>query len=51
MSELLRIYHNDLFQYVSLLRPPVTESAAPGAEVIDKVEWKQVSRVAYRSLS
>lgn len=31
------------FQYVSLLRPPVTENSASGAEVIDKVEWKQVS--------
>jgi len=31
-----------LFQYVSLLRPPVTESSAPGAELIDKLEWKQV---------
>lgn len=31
-----------LFQYVSLLRPPITESTAPGAEIIDKVEWKQV---------
>jgi len=27
---------------VSLLRPPVTESSAPGAELIDKLEWKQV---------
>ncbi|XP_026326503.1 serine/threonine-protein phosphatase rdgC isoform X2 [Hyposmocoma kahamanoa] len=32
----------DRDKYVSLLRPPVTESTAPGAEVIDKVEWKQV---------
>lgn len=32
-----------MFQYVSLLRPPVTESTAPGADIIDKVEWKQVS--------
>lgn len=32
-----------LFQYVSLLRPPVTDSSVPGAEVIDKQEWKQVS--------
>jgi hypothetical protein len=31
-----------LFQYVSLLRPPVTESSAPGADLIDKLEWKQV---------
>ena len=30
-------------QYVSLLRPPATESSAPGAELIDKLEWKQVS--------
>ncbi|XP_063380097.1 serine/threonine-protein phosphatase rdgC isoform X1 [Cydia fagiglandana] len=29
-------------KYVSLLRPPVTENCAPGSEVIDKVEWKQV---------
>jgi hypothetical protein len=29
-------------QYISILRPPITESTAPGAEVIDKVEWKQV---------
>lgn len=31
-------------QYVSLLRPPVIESSAAGAEAIDKVEWKQVSQ-------
>lgn len=30
-------------QYTSLLRPPILESAAPGAELINKVEWKQVS--------
>lgn len=30
------------FQYVSLLRPPLTDSAAPGNEPIDKQEWKQV---------
>lgn len=30
-------------QYVSLLRPPITDSSAPGADIIDKVEWKQVS--------
>ncbi|XP_041972706.1 serine/threonine-protein phosphatase rdgC [Aricia agestis] len=29
-------------KYASLLRPPVNEGAAPGAEGIDKVEWKQV---------
>lgn len=30
-------------QYVSLLRPPITDSTAgPGADIIDKVEWKQV---------
>lgn len=29
-------------KYMSLLRPPVTESSAPGAELIDKLEWKQV---------
>ncbi|XP_050671394.1 serine/threonine-protein phosphatase rdgC [Leptidea sinapis] len=29
-------------KYVSLLRPPVAENSAPGAETIDKVEWKQV---------
>ncbi|GBP41665.1 hypothetical protein EVAR_31982_1 [Eumeta japonica] len=28
--------------YVSLLRPPVSDGSVPGAEVIDKVEWKQV---------
>lgn len=32
----------DRHKYVSLLRPPVTESQAPGAELIDKLEWKQV---------
>nr|CAD7256021.1 unnamed protein product [Timema shepardi]CAD7567564.1 unnamed protein product [Timema californicum] len=32
----------DRHKYVSLLRPPVTESSAPGAELIDKMEWKQV---------
>ncbi|XP_033608123.1 serine/threonine-protein phosphatase rdgC [Cryptotermes secundus] len=32
----------DRHKYVSLLRPPVTESSAPGAELIDKLEWKQV---------
>nr|XP_029721777.1 serine/threonine-protein phosphatase rdgC-like isoform X2 [Aedes albopictus] len=32
----------DRGKYVSLLRPPITESSAPGAEIIDKVEWKQV---------
>lgn len=32
----------DRGKYVSLLRPPITESTAPGAELIDKVEWKQV---------
>nr|CAD7438722.1 unnamed protein product [Timema bartmani] len=31
----------DRHKYVSLLRPPVTESSAPGAELIDKMEWKQ----------
>ncbi|XP_058465833.1 serine/threonine-protein phosphatase rdgC [Malaya genurostris] len=32
----------DRGKYISLLRPPITESSAPGAEIIDKVEWKQV---------
>ncbi|XP_050498182.1 serine/threonine-protein phosphatase rdgC isoform X2 [Diabrotica virgifera virgifera] len=32
----------DRGRYVSLLRPPLTDSSAPGAEVIDKLEWKQV---------
>ncbi|KAK5643890.1 hypothetical protein RI129_007735 [Pyrocoelia pectoralis] len=32
----------DRGKYVSLLRPPITDSTAPGAEIIDKVEWKQV---------
>ncbi|XP_053684509.1 serine/threonine-protein phosphatase rdgC [Sabethes cyaneus] len=32
----------DRGKYVSILRPPITESSAPGAEIIDKVEWKQV---------
>ncbi|KAK4887062.1 hypothetical protein RN001_003333 [Aquatica leii] len=32
----------DRGKYVSLLRPPITDSTAPGAELIDKVEWKQV---------
>ena len=31
-----------LLQYSSLLRPPISDSSAPGAELIDKVEWKQV---------
>lgn len=49
----LYVFHNNFyiinkfsvsnFQYVSLLRPPITESSAPGADIIDKVEWKQVS--------
>lgn len=39
-----------LFQYVSLLRPPITESTAPGAEIIDKVEWKQVMLKANQSI-
>nr|XP_022902059.1 serine/threonine-protein phosphatase rdgC-like [Onthophagus taurus] len=29
-------------KYVSVLRPPVSDSSAPGANKIDKVEWKQV---------
>ncbi|XP_050299789.1 serine/threonine-protein phosphatase rdgC [Anthonomus grandis grandis] len=29
-------------KYVSLLRPPLCDSSAPGAEAINKVEWKQV---------
>lgn len=33
---------NFLLKYTSLLRPPILESAAPGAELINKVEWKQV---------
>ena len=33
----------DRGKYVSLLRPPILENALPGTEVIDKVEWKQVS--------
>ncbi|KPI91275.1 Serine/threonine-protein phosphatase rdgC [Papilio xuthus] len=32
----------DRDKYVSLLRPPVAEGGAPGAEQVDKVEWKQV---------
>uniref|UniRef100_A0A336KR11 Serine/threonine-protein phosphatase n=1 Tax=Culicoides sonorensis TaxID=179676 RepID=A0A336KR11_CULSO len=32
----------DRGKYVSLLRPPITDSSQPGAEIIDKVEWKQV---------
>ncbi|KAB0798853.1 hypothetical protein PPYR_06733 [Photinus pyralis] len=32
----------DRGKYISLLRPPITDSTAPGAELIDKVEWKQV---------
>ncbi|XP_055314894.1 serine/threonine-protein phosphatase rdgC [Sitodiplosis mosellana] len=32
----------DRGKYVSLLRPPITDSSAPGADIIDKVEWKQV---------
>ncbi|KAG7305375.1 hypothetical protein JYU34_009441 [Plutella xylostella] len=32
----------DREKYISLLRPPVSDSQAPGAEVIDKAEWKQV---------
>lgn len=38
----------DRGKYVSLLRPPILENALPGTEVIDKVEWKQVS---HRDLS
>lgn len=34
----------DRGKYVSLLRPPILENAVPGAEVIDKVEWKQVRK-------
>lgn len=33
----------DRSKYVSLLRPPILENAESGTEVIDKVEWKQVS--------
>uniref|UniRef100_A0AAR5PRS6 Serine/threonine-protein phosphatase n=1 Tax=Dendroctonus ponderosae TaxID=77166 RepID=A0AAR5PRS6_DENPD len=29
-------------KYVSLLRPPLCDSSAPGADAINKVEWKQV---------
>ncbi|EFA01582.2 serine/threonine-protein phosphatase rdgC [Tribolium castaneum] len=32
----------DRGKYASLLRPPISDSSAPGAELIDKVEWKQV---------
>ncbi|CAG9859784.1 unnamed protein product [Phyllotreta striolata] len=32
----------DRGRYISLLRPPLSDSNAPGAEVIDKMEWKQV---------
>ncbi|XP_031341009.1 uncharacterized protein LOC116169122 [Photinus pyralis] len=34
--------HRPEYSYISLLRPPITDSTAPGAELIDKVEWKQV---------
>ncbi|XP_066252795.1 serine/threonine-protein phosphatase rdgC [Euwallacea similis] len=29
-------------KYISLLRPPLCDSSAPGADAINKVEWKQV---------
>lgn len=32
---------------MSLLRPPITDSNAPGADIIDKVEWKQVKSTTY----
>ncbi|XP_072941598.1 serine/threonine-protein phosphatase rdgC [Epargyreus clarus] len=32
----------DRDKYASILRPPINENAAQGAEGIDKVEWKQV---------
>jgi serine/threonine-protein phosphatase with EF-hand domain len=38
-----------LFQYASLLRPPISDSSAPGAELIDKVEWKQVKNCHLRN--
>ncbi|XP_061378763.1 serine/threonine-protein phosphatase rdgC [Danaus plexippus] len=38
--DMLRSMERD--KYASLLRPPLNEGAAPGAEAIDKVEWKQV---------
>lgn len=40
----LRLFFN-FVKYVSLLRPPITESSAPGADIIDKVEWKQVKYI------
>lgn len=39
---LLFTFNIFFFQYVSLLRPPVTEGSMSGSEVIDKTEWKQV---------
>ncbi|XP_059618091.1 serine/threonine-protein phosphatase rdgC [Phlebotomus argentipes] len=32
----------DRGKYASLLRPPIMEGGAPGADMIDRVEWKQV---------
>ncbi|XP_063223975.1 serine/threonine-protein phosphatase rdgC [Bacillus rossius redtenbacheri] len=37
----------DRYKYVSLLRPPVSDSTASGAEVVDKMEWKQVFDVLW----
>ncbi|XP_055371814.1 serine/threonine-protein phosphatase rdgC isoform X6 [Condylostylus longicornis] len=32
----------DRGKYLSILRPPVTEGSQPGADIVDKVEWKQI---------
>lgn len=31
-----------IHQYISLIRPPITENTTSGADNINKVEWKQV---------
>lgn len=32
----------DRGKYASLLRPPIMDGSAPGVDMIDRVEWKQV---------
>ncbi|XP_023013266.2 retinal degeneration C isoform X1 [Leptinotarsa decemlineata] len=41
-TDLEMIRSLDRGKYASLLRPPLSESSAPGSDVINKVEWKQV---------
>ncbi|CAH2000906.1 unnamed protein product [Acanthoscelides obtectus] len=40
-TDLEMIRSLDRGKYASLLRPPLSDSSAPGSEVINKVEWKQ----------